>query len=198
MQILNQFFRKKIYYIVVISVPSFHQAARSSSFFLAFSLQFYGTTFYGWPYIDARFFFFWKIWISDGHANDVVSKSQKETQMTMRAENRRSSLMLPVRAVKTARKPTRFCGPALYAGLLRRKRMGKRHKNPPLPRSWLQAAGKGHWCCRKRALMLPEKALDAAGVGGKDCRKRLLNSVERTIHVADKDFCHCEKNSNSG
>ena len=47
MQILNQFFRKKIHYIVVISVPSFHQPARSSSFFLAFCLQFYGTTFYG-------------------------------------------------------------------------------------------------------------------------------------------------------
>ena len=46
-QILNQFFRKKIDYIVVISVPSFHQPARSSSFFLAFCLQFYGTTFYG-------------------------------------------------------------------------------------------------------------------------------------------------------
>ena len=52
MQILNQFFRKKIHYIVVISVPSFHQPARSSSFFLAFCLQFYGTTFYGWPYIS--------------------------------------------------------------------------------------------------------------------------------------------------
>jgi len=36
MQILNQFFRKKIHYIVVISVPSFHQPARSSLFFLAF------------------------------------------------------------------------------------------------------------------------------------------------------------------
>ena len=47
MQILNQFFRKKIHYIVVICVPSFHQPARSSSFFLAFCLQFYGTTFYG-------------------------------------------------------------------------------------------------------------------------------------------------------
>ena len=48
MQILNQFFRKKI---VVIRVPSFHQPVRSSSFFLAFCLKFYGTTFYGWPYI---------------------------------------------------------------------------------------------------------------------------------------------------
>ena len=51
MQILNQFFRKKIHYIVVIYVQSFHQPARTSSFFLAFCLQFYGTTFYGWPYI---------------------------------------------------------------------------------------------------------------------------------------------------
>merc|ERR1712240_725904 len=46
MQISNQFFRKKIHNIVVIRVPSFHLPARSSSFFLSFCLQFYGTTFY--------------------------------------------------------------------------------------------------------------------------------------------------------
>ena len=40
-QILNQFFRKKIHYIVVISVPSFDRPARSSSFFLAFGPYFY-------------------------------------------------------------------------------------------------------------------------------------------------------------
>ena len=51
MQIWNQFFPKKIHYIVVISLISFHQPARSSSFFLVFCLQFYGRTFYGWPYI---------------------------------------------------------------------------------------------------------------------------------------------------
>ena len=47
MQILHQFFCKKINYIVVINVPSFHQPAGSSLFFLAFCLQLYGTTFYG-------------------------------------------------------------------------------------------------------------------------------------------------------
>jgi len=47
MQILNQFFRKKIHYIVLICVPSFHPPARSSSFILAFCLRFHETTFYG-------------------------------------------------------------------------------------------------------------------------------------------------------
>ena len=45
MQILNQLFRKKIHYILIISVPSFHQPARSSSFFVAFCLQLYGKLF---------------------------------------------------------------------------------------------------------------------------------------------------------
>ena len=67
MKILNQFFRKMIHYIVDISVPSFHQPARSSSFFLAFCLRFYGTTFYGWPYIFGPM----QQW------NEVTSKSNK-------------------------------------------------------------------------------------------------------------------------
>ena len=41
------FFHKKKHYIVVVCVPSFHLSARSSSFFLAFFLHFYGK-----PFID--------------------------------------------------------------------------------------------------------------------------------------------------
>ena len=55
MQILNQFFCKKIHYIVVICVPSFHQPARSSSFFLAFLFTFRGHFFMNDP-ISKPFF----------------------------------------------------------------------------------------------------------------------------------------------
>ena len=62
MQILNQFFRNNIHYIVVKSVQSFHQLARSSSFFLAFRLQFDGG-----PYIVPSQVRPWLIFIKTIH-----------------------------------------------------------------------------------------------------------------------------------
>ena len=43
------FFCKNKHHIGVVHVPSFHLSARSSSFFCAFFLHFYGEPFYGSP-----------------------------------------------------------------------------------------------------------------------------------------------------
>ena len=43
------FFCKKIYYDIVVQVPNFHLSAKSSSFFCAFFLHFYGVLFCGHP-----------------------------------------------------------------------------------------------------------------------------------------------------
>ena len=46
------FFCKNKYHIGVVHVPSFHLSAKSSSFFRAFFLHFYGKPFYGSPDIS--------------------------------------------------------------------------------------------------------------------------------------------------
>ena len=45
------FFCKKIYHDVVVHVPNFQLSAKSSSFFCAFFLHFYGVLFFWTPYI---------------------------------------------------------------------------------------------------------------------------------------------------
>ena len=47
------FFCKNKYHIGVVHVPSFHLSARSSSFFRAFFLHFYGKPFHGSPHTNA-------------------------------------------------------------------------------------------------------------------------------------------------